>query len=143
MRLFAMLIGEDSNAQDLLKLLGINQGDIPRYRSCYWDGTYIIVHTRTGGGNREFYESLESCLENYPEYFEDQTRSPDGPWNEDLRKIPGYVKDEDSDFDCTYADFYYTPPKGVEEALAALPISVPPAERWQAVFKALEALPQT
>ena len=131
-----MLIGEDSNAQYLLQLLGVNEGHIPRYRSCYWNGTHIVIHTRTGGGNREYYESLESCRENYPDYFTEES-SPSGPWNEDLRKIPGYVRDEDSDFDCTYADFFYTPPKGVEEALGALTISVPPAERWKAVFEAL------
>lgn len=132
-----MLFGEHANAEQLLVLLGITQNDVPRYRSCYWNGTHIVVHTRTGGGNRRYYESLESCKSNYPECFngEDVSQHPTGPWNKDLRALPGYVYDQDDDFDCTYADFFYNPPTEALEFLKTLPAETPPAEQWQMLFK--------
>jgi hypothetical protein len=87
--LYNTLFGQHSNAEMLLKMIGLNLTDIPRYRSCYWDGTHIVVHTRTGGGNREEYEA-------------------ENDW---LTLHPGYVRDEDDDYDCTYANFYFTPPR--------------------------------
>lgn len=70
--------------------------DFPRYRSVtvYPDKPLVVVRTRTGGGNREEYEEA----------------------NEALRQLQGFVKDEDDDFDCTYAYWHYKIP---EEAHAA------------------------
>lgn len=56
---------------------------------------HIHVYTRTGGGNREYYEN---CT--------------DGPSNNDLRAVGGYVADEDDDFDCTFATFRFAAPEG-------------------------------
>lgn len=137
MSLYNLLFGQHSNASDLLKLLGITEHDVPRYRSCYWNGTHIVIHTRTGGGNRDFYENEESCRDNYPEYFEGE-EPPSGPWNDDLRAISGYVEDRDDDFDCTYADFFYEPPSEALEALKNVPADMSPTDQWNALWKALE-----
>jgi len=63
------------------------------------DGEYLIVlHTRQGGGNRECYcetgdDSHEpGCL---------------AANNEELESHPQYFRDEDDDFDSTYANFYF------------------------------------
>ena len=134
--LYNMLFGQHANADQLLALLGLTPNDIPRYRSCYWDGEHIVIHTRTGGGNRDYYESEESCRDYYPEYFT-ESESPSGPWNEDLRAVPGYIRDQDDDFDSTYADFFYAPPAEALEALKSLPAEMPPSEQWQKLFEKL------
>ena len=68
--------------------------DIPRYRDTYTlvegDGIpYIVIYTRTGGGNREEYE--------------DQ--------NQEMGTHPLYVSDWDDDFDSTFAHFKYRVPE--------------------------------
>ena len=134
--LYNALFGEHAHATELLRLLGTTDSEIPRYRSCYWNGEYIVIHTRTGGGNRDAYENEARCRANYPEYFEgDNPRT--GPYNDDLRKLPGYQYDQDDDFDSTYADFFYKPPEAALEALKSIPADTPPAEQWQQLFAAL------
>jgi hypothetical protein len=101
-----------------LAALKINEGDIPRFRDAYFtwsDETettpIIVVHTRTGGGNRDYYESEERCRKCYPEYFAPDTDAPTGPWNADLRALPGYLGDNDCSHDPTYADFRFRVPQ--------------------------------
>lgn len=114
--LYNALFGEHGDADPLLKLLGISREEVPRYRSCFWDGEHIVIHTRTGGGNREEYEVA----------------------NDELTALPGYVRDEDDDFDCTYANFYYKPPAEAAEALKGMPVGTPPAEQWRLLFDAMK-----
>lgn len=137
MSLYNMLFGHNSNAANLLYILNLHPAQIPRFRDVYWDGEFIVVHTRTGGGNREYYENEEMCRTNYPDYFTGD-EPPTGPWNDDLRAAPGYVRDEDAEFDATYANFYFKPPAEAGEALAGLPPDLPPAAKWEAVMKALD-----
>lgn len=143
MSLYNMLFGQHSNAADLLKFLGVTEDLIPRYRSVYWDGEYIVIHTRTGGGNRDYYDNKETCKSNYPEFFSEeavaQYGEPAGPWNDDLRSLPGFSHDEDDDFDSTYANFYYNPPSEAVEMLKSLPADIPPEQQWEALFAALDA----
>ena len=111
-----MLFGQNANAEVLLKLLNLTPSQIPRFRDVFWDGEFIVVHTRTGGGNREEY-ALE---------------------NEALTLMPGYVRDEDAEFDCTYANFYFKPPAELEELFKLMPVDMAPKEKWEAVMKALD-----
>jgi hypothetical protein len=57
--------------------------DFPRYRDVTvdTDQPLVVVCTRTGGGNRPEYEKENQCL----------------------RKLQGFVKDEDDSTDTTYA----------------------------------------
>lgn len=140
MGLYNALFGVNDEAGNLVKLLRVAMADFeaPRFRDCYFDGTYIVVHTRTGGGNRDYYESAESCRDNYPEYFgKDTADAPSGPWNDDLRKHSWFSHDADDDFDSTYADFYFTPPAEIAATLTKADTT--PAERWQAMFAQLSA----
>ncbi|MFA5133067.1 MAG: hypothetical protein WC444_07110 [Candidatus Paceibacterota bacterium] len=82
--------------EDVLKAIGLTESDIPRFRGAGVDGDRICVHTRTGGGNREYYAEA----------------------NNELRKNPYYLCDEDDDFDCTYANFWFKIPEEHKEIRA-------------------------
>src|SRR5690606_29467384 len=84
--------------------------------------------------NREYYECEQSCRDNYPEYFDGDGENPSGPWNADLRKLPGFLYDMDDDYDSTYADFIYEVPeefKSIVETLKTMGAENNPTERWQ------------
>ena len=102
MSLYNALFGVNELAPVLLKILGIAHGDIPRFRDAYLDDGKIVIHTRTGGGNRECYESPNNDNE-------------EGPWNETMYKNQHYLFDEDDEFDNTYANFYFKVPEEYED----------------------------
>lgn len=135
MSLYNALFGFNPHAPLLLSFLGITANDVPRFRDCFVDDGQIVVYTRTGGGNREYYENAASRAREY----EDSEYS--GPWNDDLRALAGFVRDEDDDFDCTYASFYFEPSPDIAKLvgqLVAIGAESNPAERWQALFKDMQ-----
>ncbi len=122
MSLYNMLFGVNQLAPVLLAALGLSRDQVPRFRDCYVDGEkkQIVIHTRTGGGNREDYQDE----------------------NDELCAHPQYLHDEDDDFDSTYADFYFSFPPDLAADLTALCDKVEthrPSERWQELFAALKA----
>lgn len=144
-----MLHGVNPLSGVYLAMLGFTVKDVPRFRDVYLfeqreGGHGIAIHTRTGGGNRDYYEHEERCRDNYPEYFDGSDAEPTGPWNADLRKSPHFLYDEDDDFDSTYATFYYACPPAFQEQLnemAALGGQTEvPAEQWQRLFRKLSEL---
>lgn len=140
MSLYNMVHGTNPLAGVLMRMLDTTPDKVPRFRDCYFDGEHIVVYTRTGGGNREYYESLESCKENYPEYF-GTADEPSGPWNEDLRALSGFVRDEDDDYDCTYASFYFTVPEQFNhllEKLKSMAQKETQSERWEASIERIK-----
>jgi hypothetical protein len=143
MSLYNMLFGVNQAAPVLLAALGLSVSDVPRFRDAYVAGDRIVIHTRTGGGNRDYYENAETCRANYPEYFKGEN-DPSGPWNDDLRANPHYDQDADDDFDSTYADFFFRFPDEYAadlQAYAAANPAITPSEKWQALLAALEAKP--
>lgn len=142
MSFYNMIHGFNPLAPMVLAMVGVSQERVPRFRDAYWNGEHLCVHTRTGGGNRDYYESEESCRSNYPEYFGGKD-DPDGPWNEDLRALPGFVRDEDDDYDSTYATFYFDVPErfGWFREWANDKTAKPPAERWQAAIDHIKSAP--
>lgn len=137
MSLYNALFGVNPAAPVLLAMLGIGPGDVPRFRDCYLREGRIAIHTRTGGGNRDYYEHPDRCRDNYPEYFKEGEEHPSGPWNADLRKLPGFQYDEDDDYDCTYATFYFDVPEQFKSLIDKIPEGVDPARRWQETLDAL------
>lgn len=70
---------------------------IPRFRDAYINkDKQLVLYTRTGGGNREYYERRT-----------DENAEYTGLFNEDLRKLPGFVRDYDDTYDSTFAHFIY------------------------------------
>lgn len=118
MSLYNMLFGKNPAADLLLAMLGLTQCDVPRFRDCFLKDNTIVIHTRTGGGNREDYESE----------------------NDFLTTVAGYISDSDDDFDCTYADFVYAIPEKFKaecETLRDMGASRDPAAAWQNLFAKL------
>jgi hypothetical protein len=131
MSLYHALFGLNPFSNMLLEMLGTTPDRIPRYRDCYLneDGSEIIIHTRTGGGNRSSYEKGG-------EYWEEGQID-----NDALRALPGFKSDADDDFDCTYADFHYEVPEAFRsqvELLRQLGAVQNPGERWQKLLTDLK-----
>lgn len=166
----------------ILAALGIDGDKIPRERAVYIGEDGPIIHTRTGGGNREQYDTPESFIEGdygldntIAETTQALTDYEDWRWKTDLfpddkyentwsipyevrYKYPEteaewqekeleirsrikeleeqkvevlethaytndylrndyYLRDEDDDFDQTYADFFYRWPDGLKAKL--------------------------
>jgi len=124
-----MLFGENQAASILLKILNIEKSDIPRFRDCFLNDGFIIIHTHTGGGNRDFYD-------------EPNEENLEGPWNTTLKNNMYFVRDEDDDFDSTYANFYFSFPDEYKDDLDALSKGTEnykPSEKWQMVFEAIKS----
>jgi len=120
MSLYNMLFGVNPFSTVLLEMLGVAVETVPRFRDCFLneDGTEIIIHTRTGGGNRR-------------DYMEG---------NAALTKVSGYKFDADDSFDITYANFHYAVPEPFKEAAVLLKdigAASDPAQRWQEVIDGL------
>jgi len=86
-----MLFGKNVNTEIVLAIIGLKESDVERFRDCGMDEDGILVYTRTGGGNREYYP------------------------NEKLTTNPYYRYDEDDDFDCTYASYYFNFPAEINQ----------------------------
>ena len=82
--------GSNENAHKILKLIGLTANDFPRYRdvSLWNNNTEIRVLTRAGGGNREEYQVNIN----------------------ELKNNKYYLRDEDDDFDSTYAYIFFKVP---------------------------------
>ena len=116
MSLYNMLFGTNPAAPLLLAMLGIDANAVPRFRDCFLADGHIVIHTRTGGGNREAYEAE----------------------NDALTKLPGYLSDSDDDYDCTYANFLFEVPEKFRHLLGKIPEGVDPAKRWQETIEKLK-----
>ena len=96
------------------------------------DGPVIAIYTRQGGGNREC-----NCEEFGRQHVPGQCYAA---CNEALAAHPLYLRDDDDDFDRTYATFRFRVPEEYREALAeAAQEPVNMSERWQAAIDAIES----
>jgi hypothetical protein len=102
MSLYNMMFEISPSAGLTLEVLKLTPGDIPRFRDAYFDAdeNKLVIYTRTGGGNREYYGS--------PDGYDNE--GYEGPFNSDLEAHPNYIDDQDDDFDCTYAYFNFSIP---------------------------------
>jgi len=112
-----MLNGFNPSTEQILNVLNLTRNSFGRYRDVYIKDGYIVVHTRCGGGNREDYEWV----------FDD---AAEHPW---------YSHNEDQEFDSTYADIFFKIPETDEarSIIGLLDQGSPPADKWDAIFKAL------
>lgn len=98
----------------LMRLLGKTTSDFGRFRHCWLEDGFIVVHTRCGGGNRE----------NYSKVFDE------------MRQHPWYSHDQDQDFDYTYADIYFKVP--VDADFEGIIKDENPEKQWNELFAALD-----
>lgn len=124
MSLYNNLFGVNPYAILLLGILGTNYRLVPRFRDVYVKDGEIVLYTRTGGGNRDYYDFCE------------------GPSNADLRQLSGYLRDEDDPHDPTFAHFYYAVPerhRSVVTEIAEATVDRPvPTEMWLKLFHDLD-----
>jgi hypothetical protein len=113
-----MMFGENANQKEFLfKLLDLSPSDFGRYRDIYTTEDYIVVYTRCGGGNRDEYDDVFMYMEDHPLY----------------------AYNEDDDFDCTYASFFFKHPPEYHEMLVEMSKgTITPSEKWQALFTSLD-----
>jgi len=117
MSLYNMLFGYNPLTGVVLSALNIDTSNIPRFRDAYYNAedNHLVILTRTGGGNRDHYENMDSRRNSW--WCELDVPTEDdlaGPYNEDLRKHPNFLWDQDDDFDNTYAVFFYSVPEAFE-----------------------------
>ena len=120
MNLYNMLFGINSAADVLLHIIGIDKTSIPRFRDCFIKDGHIVIYTRTGGGNRDFYEKAHD-------------ENPDGPWNSNMYENEYFFRTADADYDRTYAYFYFTFPDEYKDELEAIDHrfeNYTPSEKW-------------
>lgn len=141
MSLYNLIHGRNPAAPILLAVLNkVQPIDVGRFRDAWVeaDGDQLVirVHTRNGGGNRECWcEPAEDhwCLVEAIDSMQNH------PW---------YLRDEDDDFDYTYADFYFVVDPAATQAihselpellvaLAEGPVDV--GERWRQAIEAISA----
>lgn len=109
MSLYNMIYGANPATFFILPMLGKHPDEYPRFRDCFVgelendsetdqfgipkkklsDKKVISVYTRVGGGNREDYQDRI----------------------DELRSLPGYIRDYDDDFDSTFATFIFSVPE--------------------------------
>ena len=92
--MYNMINGLNPATFFILPLLGEKHpDDYPRYRDCFvTEDNEIAVYTRVGGGNRN-----------------------EGFGEEELQSHPNFLRDEDDDFDSTYATYYFGVPEEWEK----------------------------
>jgi hypothetical protein len=134
MSLYNMLFGVNPHAPMLLGFLGTTMEQVPRFRDCYVHDGHIVIYTRMGGGNRGHWDSSDTeagpecqCCGCIAAHY--------------MPSLPGYVRDEDDDFDCTYASYYYKPCETVAKLVEQLSLIAAdaPAERWKKLLADMEA----
>jgi hypothetical protein len=102
MSLYNMVCGNNPLFQLYLKMIGVEFSDIPRFRDVWVkidEGEpFVVIHTRTGGGNRDEYQAENAAL----------------------GRNPNFRGDCDDDFDSTFADFTYSVPAEYRERVLEL-----------------------
>jgi len=106
MNLYNTINGVSSAAFWFLPMLGKHPEQYPRFRDCFltaaeddysipakYKQDHIIVFTRTGGGNREYYERE----------------------NNEIKEHPCFVYDSDDSFDTTFANWIFSVPSEWKE----------------------------
>lgn len=115
--MYNMIFGENKASDVILATLGLTRAHCGRFRDCFVANGEIAVYTRNGGGNREEFEWVFEILS----------------------KHACYLRDEDDDFDNTYATIYFSFPDEYADDLKQFDSGEPfnPSQRW---LDAIEAL---
>jgi hypothetical protein len=133
MSMYGAMFGENSASDTILATLELTRKDVGRFRDAYVANGEIVIYTRNGGGNRECW--------NWNKDMEDgECDCPGCIINYRLPKHPLYIRDEDGEFDSTYATIYFKFPEEYATALAALDSGEPwdPDKRWLDLIESIK-----
>lgn len=118
MSLYNLIFGVNPIADFLLGILNLTREDMGRFRDAFVSENEIAVYTRNGGGNRDDYADVFGVLSLHP----------------------NYLRDEDDDFDCTYATIYFSIPEDWKIILKAMDDGTfNPDDRWNKAIEDLKA----
>ena len=127
MGMYNLIFGKNRNAKAILNAIGLTEDDFYRFRDCYINKKQeIAVYTRGGGSNRD-------CFCDDPDIHEDGCVVPIQLL---LCEHPLYLRDEDDDFDNTYATFYFRMPE--ESWLKNVPSEIDKETLWKIFLDALK-----
>jgi hypothetical protein len=125
--MYNMLFGQNPLSSLLLGMIGLTKSDFARFRDVFISNGEIAIYTRLGGGNRECYCGDENNHECYQQTIRQ------------LQSHQNYIRDEDDDFDCTYATFYFKIPDQYKEFVGILESGkFKPDERWANKFEEIK-----
>lgn len=108
--MYNMLFGKNHFADFILESLDLTEEDCGRFRDAFVAGGEIAIYTRNGGENRENQKKAIDWLKNHP----------------------CYLRDQDDNYDSTYATFYFSIPEEHKEAMLVMdngPIDF--SQRWK------------
>ena len=128
MSFYNMIFGVNEMAPLLLKMLGIEKSEIPRFRDAFLAEGKIAVYCRSGGGNREHWD-LE----------QDRGEGCDCTGCTITYSVPAleyYSFDRDDEFDNTYATIFFDYPEEWREMLVKLNKN----DKWEPDKRWLEKL---
>ena len=109
MSFYNTLFGSNPLADLILATLKLTRQETGRFRDCFVAEGEIAIYTRNGGGNREDYEEVFVQLSRHP----------------------NYLRDQDDDFDCTYATIYFSFPSDYKDILDKLDSGkFEPSKKW-------------
>lgn len=115
MSFYNMIFGQNPLSDILLAMCDLTEGDVGRFRDAWiTENGELAIYTRNGGGNREYY-------------------MPD--FNNNLL----YLRDEDDDFDSTYATIFFKIPEKYISFAKVLAEGKNPNQNW---LDSLEELKQ-
>lgn len=132
--LYNLFFGENKQADVLLAALGLTRDSVGRYRDCYIENGEIALYTRNGCNNREHWEF------SFAEYQEgEDCPCPGCVITYQLPKHPCYLRDQDDDFDATYATVYFRFPEEYKVELEAISAetTVAPSKKWKSFIQEL------
>lgn len=119
MSLYNMMHGYNEHSVLVLSVLGLTCHKVPRFRDAYIKDNSLVVFTRTGGGNRDYYENEATHRKNHSGEGR-YAFEPFEFYNDDLRKNPNYISDHDDEYDSTFAHFIFKFPDEFKEKLTAI-----------------------
>lgn len=133
MSMYNLVFGQNPLSDLLLATLGLKKSDVGRFRDCFISDGMIAVYTRNGGGNRDCWD--------YEKDADGKCHCPGCVISEHLPAHPLYVRDEDDDFDCTYATIYFRFPDEFADDLKKLDSgeTFEPSKRWIEAIEAISA----
>lgn len=124
--MYGMIFGTNPMSDILLAALDLTRADVGRFRDAWvTENGEIAVYTRNGGGNRECWS--EQCCG-------DCTGCT---MSNKIPQHPAYLRDQDDDFDCTYATIFYSMPEKLKPFAEALAQKRDPNQEWLDMLTAL------
>ncbi|MGB8520824.1 MAG: hypothetical protein WCD38_11745 [Candidatus Tumulicola sp.] len=128
--MYNAVFGQNMNAAEILKSLGLTESDFYRYRDTFVnDDGKIAVYTRGGGDNHNCWND-ERCS------GDTHGANCVVPMQEKIRNHPLYHHEADDDFDRTYCTVYFRAPS---EAVLALRNNETRGEKaWPKFFEEMQ-----